>query len=122
MSSFNYSEVKPYSIIYLLFFTFRQINKVLIFISAYGTYKLAKKMSKGLRRQYDDDECWEYSYFRDQYDCNCPNQCDIYVGAASAISVTFIFILGVSIINVMIPYLLNAMSLQRCIKHIYALQ
>merc|ERR1712080_316365 len=51
-------------------------------LAAYGTYKLAKKMSKGLRRNYDDDDCWEYSYLAGRYACTCPNQCDVYVGAA----------------------------------------
>ena len=33
-------------------------------IAAYGTYKLAKTLTKGLRRGYDDDDCWEYSILR----------------------------------------------------------
>ena len=33
-------------------------------IAAYGTYKLAKTLTKGLRREYDDDDCWEYSILR----------------------------------------------------------
>ena len=53
-----------------------------LFFPAYGTYKIAKKMSKGLRKEYDDDECWQYNFFTDQYQCTCDEQCNIYVGAA----------------------------------------
>lgn len=52
-------------------------------ILAYGAYKLAKKMSKGLRGQYDDDDCWEYNNYSEQYQCRCNGECQVYVGAAA---------------------------------------
>ncbi len=38
-------------------------------------------MSKGLRAEYDDDECWEYNVFTGEYNCECDN-CNVYVGSA----------------------------------------
>jgi len=55
-------------------------------LAAYGAYKLGKKMAKGLRKRYDDDDCWEYSPFQDQYRCTCNEECNIYVGSATAVS------------------------------------
>lgn len=57
-------------------------------LAAYGTYKLAKSMAKGLRREYDDDDCWEYSILRDRYECVCAAQCNVYVGSAVSISIS----------------------------------
>ena len=51
-------------------------------IVAYGTYKLAKSMTRGLRREYDDDDCWEYSILWDRYECVCASECNVYVGSA----------------------------------------
>ena len=88
----------------------RKVGKyAVVGLAAYGTYKLAKKMSKGLRRSYDDDDCWEYSYLYDRYSCNCDNQCDVYVGAAHAISATF-GLLSLSIIGITVPNFCNAVS------------
>jgi len=53
-------------------------------LAAYGTYKLAKKMSKGLKKAYDDDDCWEYNIFQDRYECECDDECRIYVGSATS--------------------------------------
>ena len=64
-------------------------------LAAYGTYKLAKSMTKGLRQNYDDDDCWEYSILRDQYECVCTAKCNAYVfvkpepDAANSQSLTF---------------------------------
>ncbi len=55
-------------------------------LAAYGTYKVAKKMSKGLRKSYDDDECWEYNPFRDSYYCQCDDDCNNYIGGSNAIA------------------------------------
>ena len=43
-------------------------------------------MAKGLRGSYDDDDCWDYSYLTGQYQCVCPGRCNVYVGAAAAMS------------------------------------
>lgn len=52
-------------------------------LAAYGTYKLAKKMSKGIRRAYDDDDCWDWNPFQRGYECQCRSeQCRVYVGSA----------------------------------------
>ena len=48
-------------------------------LAAYGAYKLAKSMSKGLRQEYDEDDCWKYSILRDQYECVCVAKCNAYV-------------------------------------------
>jgi len=48
-------------------------------LAAYGTYKLAKSMTKGLRQEYDEDDCWKYSILRDQYECVCVAKCNAYV-------------------------------------------
>lgn len=52
-------------------------------LAAYGTYKLAKKMSKGLKKAYDDDDCWEYNPFQEAYSCQCEEQCNYYAGGAA---------------------------------------
>ena len=40
-------------------------------------------MSSKIRRSYDNDECWEYSYLRGRYTCQCEEEdCNVYVGAA----------------------------------------
>ena len=57
-------------------------------LAAYGTYKLAKTMTKGLRREYDDDDCWQYSILRDRYECMCHAQCNVYIGSASMTSLS----------------------------------
>ena len=64
-------------------------------IAAYGTYKLAKSMSKGLRREYDEDDCWKYSILRDRYECVCISKCNVYVGSATSM-VTSISLLAVT--------------------------
>ena len=52
---------------------------------AYGTYKLAKKMTSGIRQAYDNDDCWEYNLFRGHYECKCQNnQCYEYANSAAA--------------------------------------
>eukprot|EP00095_Tigriopus_kingsejongensis_P012578 maker-scaffold298_size217389-snap-gene-1.17 protein:Tk12578 transcript:maker-scaffold298_size217389-snap-gene-1.17-mRNA-1 annotation:"translation initiation factor if-2" len=56
-------------------------------LAVYGTYKLAKAMTKGLRGAYDTDDCWDYSYMRGQYECVCPGQCQVYVGSATTWSI-----------------------------------
>ena len=63
-------------------------------LAAYGTYKLAKRMAKGLRHEYDSDDCWQYQPFQDSYQCICDAQCNNYVGSASSmgISQSLIFI------------------------------
>ena len=48
-------------------------------LAAYGTYKLAKSMSKVLRQLYDEDDCWKYSILHDQYECVCVAKCNAYV-------------------------------------------
>jgi hypothetical protein len=46
-------------------------------------------MSKALRGGYDDDDCWEYSYLQGRYECVCGSQCNVYVGSAASIGLTF---------------------------------
>ena len=58
-------------------------------LAAFGTYKLAKSMAKGLRREYDEDDCWKYSIIRDRYECVCTAQCNVYVGSAVATTASF---------------------------------
>ena len=58
-------------------------------LAAFGTYKLAKSMAKGLRREYDEDDCWKYSIIRDRYECVCTAQCNTYVGSAVATQLNF---------------------------------
>ena len=65
-------------------------------LAAYGTYKLAKKMSKGLRGAYDQDDCWRHDPFRDAYFCQCEDQCDDYRGAANANEMNFFLVMGIS--------------------------
>ena len=62
-------------------------------------------MSKGLRRNYDDDDCWEYSYLAGRYACTCPNQCDVYVGAAHLIYSTYSLVLLSLAFNIMFRFL-----------------
>ena len=58
-------------------------------LSAYGTYKLAKKMTSGIRQAYDNDDCWEYNLFRGHYECKCQNnQCYEYANSAAALGHT----------------------------------
>ncbi len=60
---------------------------------AYGAYKVGKKMSKGLRGHYDDDDCWDYSALTGQYRCVCSQDCQVYVGGgASAMAATGIVV------------------------------
>ena len=45
-------------------------------------------LSKGLRREYDNDDCWQYSIIRDRYECDCAAQCNNYVGSAASTMVS----------------------------------
>lgn len=58
-------------------------------LAAYGTYKLAKAMTKGLRSEYDEDDCWQYSILRDRYECVCSAQCNVYVGSSASLAASF---------------------------------
>lgn len=67
----------------------RRVGKyAVVGLAAYGTYKFAKTLTKGLRQDYDDDECWRYSPIQDRYECICNAQCNIYAGSATTIGVT----------------------------------
>merc|ERR1712110_1254116 len=58
---------------------FKRVGKyAVVGLAAYGTYKLAKKMSKGLRFEYDNDDCWQYTPYQDSYQCICNAQCNNY--------------------------------------------
>lgn len=76
-------------------------------LAAYGTYKLAKAMTKGLRGAYDSDDCWDYSYLRGQYECVCPGQCHVYVGSASSLAATG----GLLCVSVLVSYSIGRFNL-----------
>ena len=69
-------------------------------LAAYGTYKLAKSMTKGLRREYDDDDCWQYSILRDRYECVCNAQCNVYVGSSSSMTASLSTLAVTTILSV----------------------
>ena len=47
-------------------------------------------MSSKIRRSYDNDECWEYSYLSGRYTCQCEEEdCNVYVGAAGEVQSMF---------------------------------
>ena len=69
-------------------------------IAAYGTYKLAKSMSKGLRREYDEDDCWKYSILRDRYECVCISKCNVYVGSAASMVASIGLLAVTSFMNI----------------------
>ena len=69
-------------------------------IAAYGTYKLAKSMAKGLRREYDEDDCWNYSILRDRYECICASLCNVYVGSAVSKTASTILLAVTSFISI----------------------
>ncbi len=56
-------------------------------------------MSKALRREYDDDECWEYSFLKDEYECEC-DVCNLYSGSAIAVaSASFALTVAAAIVS-----------------------
>ncbi len=63
---------------------------------AYGTYKLAKKMSKGLHAEYDDDDCWEFDDGR--FECQC-DECNVYVGGAAAVAASFATVASAALLS-----------------------
>ena len=69
-------------------------------LAAYGTYKLAKKMTKGLRYEYDNDDCWEYLDYSQSYSCVCHAQCNDYVGSAVSMGISYTLILFSTIFSI----------------------
>ena len=73
---------------------FNKIGKYAIAgLAAYGTYKLAKKMSKALRYEYDNDDCWEYLDYSESYSCVCHAECNDYVNSAVSMGISYTLIL-----------------------------
>jgi len=69
---------------------FKRVGKyAVVGLAAYGTYKLAKKMSKGLRFEYDNDDCWQYTPYQDSYQCICNAQCNNYTGSAVSMGISY---------------------------------
>ena len=80
---------------------FNKIGKYAIAgLAAYGTYKLAKKMSKALRYEYDNDDCWEYLDYSESYSCVCHAECNDYVNSAVSMGISYTLILLSSIFSI----------------------
>lgn len=83
----------------------KKVGKVAVVgLAAYGTYKLAKSMTKGLRNLYDDDNCWQFNSNQGQYNCICNQQCNLYASGSRFNGLTSSLLISSTILSLYLNY------------------